>query len=504
MDDDPLVRRLQVGTLTADPLPSTGTALDDLARTDSSARALLRLAALRTLARRAARRADPAPEASLPAPADPRPVASPEVAALGAYLLQTPKLAAILPELLGLLSARDLRLPYRLTPRLLTLAEGAEPPLRALAETLAGPRGTWVRDLLGPAPTAAPSDPEQLSPADRVAFVVRLRESPDPADHDRARALITDLLPRERPDQRRALVASLATNLGPPDQPILEAALGDRAASVREAVTAVLQGLPTSRVATRIRARLGAAFARDAAGTLVLTIPPLDDDWQNDGLAVTALTGLSPDLSRLVHLVRAAPPETLSDLTGWTPTELLTQLGPLANLVLRSAIVAGLAAATLRFRTASFAEPVWLAFARQPRSPTPVELLALVPAPRRHALIAWRFAKAESADPAVLPLLAALEAPWPTDVSRLVAGWIRACRSPYELTSSPLGAWLELIATRIHPDELPALLERPQFFHAMKAAMLIAEARRRIHAALPPREGHDPIPSVTSPAPNLS
>ncbi|MFG2818903.1 DUF5691 domain-containing protein [Kitasatospora sp. NPDC048365] len=134
------------------PAPVGSTALlaaaDAIDRTDQ-ATALLDLASLAAVRRRAGALADPAPELPEPAPADPRPEV-PEAAARrlsvlvsGRSAATTANLAELLPQWLTVAREHGYRLPPALVPALLDAAR-ARSELRPDAVALAGPLGRWL------------------------------------------------------------------------------------------------------------------------------------------------------------------------------------------------------------------------------------------------------------------------------------------------------------------------------------------------------------------------
>lgn len=155
-----LVRAALVGTVGAPP-PS-GTGLDALLPDAPAEVTLLRRAGLVELARRAAGPAAvpvPLPEPDLAT--ETRPLASPLLVALVRYALKPPgKLVELHREMFAALSARGLRLPLELAPRLL-----ADPRLREHpdARALVGARAAWLERFLPPH-TPRKRKPPELPP----------------------------------------------------------------------------------------------------------------------------------------------------------------------------------------------------------------------------------------------------------------------------------------------------------------------------------------------------
>src|SRR5262249_56761837 len=89
---------------------------------------------------------------------------------------------------------------------------------------------------------------------------------------ERALALVKETWSGEKAPDRATIVEELATGLGPGDEPFLEAALDDRAKSVRAAAAMVLAALPSSRFATRMADRLRPPVAT-RRGKLTVELP---------------------------------------------------------------------------------------------------------------------------------------------------------------------------------------------------------------------------------------
>ena len=149
-----------------------------------------------------------------------------------------------------------LSVPHRLLPALLTLAE-ARPAVAAQLFPAIGSRGRWLQELLSTASGAAPPAPADwsgLKAADAATELEQLRRSDPAAARDRLAEHWDSISAKER----AAHLGILGTGLGPDDEVLLERALDDKAKTVRDAASALLDRLPASARAQRMAARLTA------------------------------------------------------------------------------------------------------------------------------------------------------------------------------------------------------------------------------------------------------
>ncbi|WP_109507783.1 DUF5691 domain-containing protein [Nocardioides speluncae] len=242
------------------PLPDFGI----LPRVDARAEeALLDAAALGAAIRRSGVRAATERGPTEPAPEENQPEAPPAAGSLLELLLT--QMAAGGRQRLLLVghwcreaAVADRRAPHRLLPQLLELAT-VEQSMRAVAAGVAGERGRWLGSLnaewdwLTTSGPAVADDDWRVLPLDaRVGRLTRLRTD-DPAA---ARDLIRSTWSVDGAGHRKAQLETVRIGLSPDDEELLEQALDDRAASVRELAAALLDGLPESARAERMAARL--------------------------------------------------------------------------------------------------------------------------------------------------------------------------------------------------------------------------------------------------------
>lgn len=285
---------------------------------------LLDQAALLTAARRAGRpagHAEPLPAAE----PDPRPLVGPAAAARLARMLSGDQLD-LLTEWLAAVAARGLRVPAQLLPGLLDRAlrvSPADAELRRLAAAAGGTRARWLASLNAEwtfaAADAPPGDDAwRLGDAgQRRGYLAALRA----ADAGAAMDLITAGWDTAGTAERVMFLSVLAAGpaLGPADEPLLEAALDDRAGDVRSWAAYLLSSLPGSALGQRMagRALRGLRLEAGPRGPRLIASPPAecDAEMRRDGIAPGPGAGRSQlaDRTRLMLEVVARTP-----LRTWT------------------------------------------------------------------------------------------------------------------------------------------------------------------------------------------
>jgi hypothetical protein len=300
---------------------------------------LLDQAALLTAARRAGRPAGHAERLPTAGP-DPRPLVSPAAGDRLAWMLRGEH-PELLTEWLAAAVERGLRVPAQLLPGLLDRARRvspADPELRRLVAAAGGPRARWLAGLnaewtFAAADTAAGEDAWRLGDAgQRRAHLTALRA----ADPGVARDLITARWEAAGAAERAMFLSVLAAGpaLRPEDEPLLEAALGDRADEVRSWAAYLLASLPGSALGRRMagRALSGLRLEAGPRGPRLIASPPAECDasMRRDGIAPGPGAGRSQlaDRTRLMLEVVARTP-----LRAWTDA---FALGPAAILAVPS------------------------------------------------------------------------------------------------------------------------------------------------------------------------
>jgi hypothetical protein len=303
------------------------------------AETLLDQAALLTAARRAGRpagHAEPLPTAG----PDPRPLVSTAAGDRLAWMLRGEH-PELLTEWLTAAVERGLRVPAQLLPGLLDRARRvspADPELRRLVAAAGGPRARWLAGLnaewtFAAADIAVGEEAWRLGDAgQRRAYLTALRA----ADPDVARDLITASWEAAGAAERAMFLSVLAAGpaLRPEDEPLLEAALGDRADEVRSWAAYLLASLPGSALGRRMagRALSGLRLEAGPRGPRLIASPPAECDasMRRDGIAPGPGAGRSQlaDRTRLMLEVVARTP-----LRAWTDA---FALGPAAILAVPS------------------------------------------------------------------------------------------------------------------------------------------------------------------------
>ena len=309
---------------------------------------LLDRAALLTAARRAGRRPDRAEPLPVCAP-DPRPTVSP-AAARRLRRLISGEHPDLLTEWLAAVVARGLRLPPQLLPALLDRARRgrpADPELPRLLAEAGGPRARWLAALSPDwehAVEEASTDDETWRLGDtrqRRGYLASLLTS----DPDAGRALITggwdaagaadrvmflSVLADESAGSTASKGSAGSKGLTLADEPLLEAALDDRAADVRGWAGYLLAILPGSALGQRMAERaLGCLrLDRGADGARLLARPPAGCDaaMRRDGITPGPDAGRSQP-ARQAHLMlevlARTPLRTWTDEFGQTAERIL-------------------------------------------------------------------------------------------------------------------------------------------------------------------------------------
>ncbi|MCU1433690.1 MAG: hypothetical protein JWR71_415 [Pseudarthrobacter sp.] len=295
---------------------------------------LLDQAALADVITRAARRPSDVEAAMMadPAPADDAPQATGEAARLLDLLLSQPPVGQelrmhLVIDWLQSAAQAGLCVPHRLLPAVLALAE-ARPAVAEQLVPAIGVRGRWLLDLGSTASDTLPGTASTVAgrkAADAGTERERLRRSDPAAARDRLQEDWNGFSARER----AAHLGVLATNLGPDDEDLLERALDDKAKIVRDAAAALLDRLPASARARRMAARLAPLL--QVKGLLrrqfAIDLPPDPDPAAvRDGMAPSPRTGEPDRLGRLDTIIRGAPLDVWTAVTGRNPAATLAML----------------------------------------------------------------------------------------------------------------------------------------------------------------------------------
>jgi Family of unknown function (DUF5691) len=317
---------------------------------DDPAASLLDAAALFTVAQRAGFRPQPGtarPPASSGEGLSAPELAAPELSARAERALRlmgrahlAPGFAAgdseLLADLLTTASDTGYVASAPLLPDLLDAAVRTA-ALRPAVIAVLGPRGRWlarhradwqrIADAVpvGTVPTGAGTVPAGLpasggaqvwrtgNRSERHAYLASLRQR----DPKAGRELLAADWGQQTGDERTALLAVLVRGLSGDDEEFLDAALDDRAASVRAVARRLLTLLPGSRFSQRATERAAAVLRLERRGsrpTLVASVPGDPDAAAvRDGIdARRPSPSIGPGAWLLTQLIAAVP------LAGWT------------------------------------------------------------------------------------------------------------------------------------------------------------------------------------------
>jgi hypothetical protein len=399
--------------------------------------------------------------------------------ATGATVTET-----LLVEWLARVAATGRVVPADRLPDLLDRATGAtdlRPPLRAAGGTtlawLAARNPRWSWAAAGDPSTAEVDALAETwrtgAGAGRVEALQELRQR----DPERARAALEETWSGERAAARAEALRALAIGLGPADEPLLEAALDDRAASVRAAAAEVLARLPGSarsgRMADRLRplVTVGGLLRK----TIDVALPEEPDAAaRRDGIVdAGAPQGVGRRAWWLQQIVAGTP------LAFWTEERGLSPGAVADRAQAQRELAEGLIAATLLE-----ADPTWAA-ALAGYQPYPA-LLALLPPQAALDLVTRRLRQADDAKLAWLLTIA--PAPWTAPFTIAAVTRLRAVANTIALDQA-LGA----VARGGHPDAGPALetwiaelADAETRRRAVRATAHALSLRRAIEQALPP------------------
>jgi uncharacterized protein DUF5691 len=340
-------------------------------------------------------RGTPAP----PAGPDGRPECTPAATQLLELLLNRgirveggPELLAV--QWLNLAKNAGQRPPYRLIVDLLRFGT-VNAATRALVRDVVGPRGVWLAQHNPSWSWAAAVPPQDVverfatgTRLERLALLTDLRAT----EPDFARTLIEDTWADEQAATRASFLDTLHAGLSPNDEPFLERALDDRAATVRAVAATLLDRLPGSARARRMAER---------AKNLLTELPDEPDQQaRRDGITDHREPGYGRAASWLIQILAATPLSTWD--TGQIPKA-------------EREVIIGWTKAALRQRNQE-----WLtALARH--QPSPELVAALNPRAATDILD-----QQKKLDARFGGLLAAAPGPWPATFSVEIVNRLRA------------------------------------------------------------------------------
>lgn len=377
------------------------------------------------------------------APAADEPLVSPRATQLLHVLLsQDPAGARNREHLLAAWceAAAGRRVPESSLPLVLH-AGTTRPELRPHLAQCLGSRGRW---LAGQRPEWSWALPVAAEPVDwslattdqRRIETIRVRRERPAAAVDLLRSTWSSDPARVRAEQ----LLWLRDGLGPDDEEFLEAALDDRAATVREAAAGLLDRLPGSARAERMRQRLQQLVT---AGDRILVELPGDPDAsaRRDGLDRATVAGASRRGQWLTRIAAATP------LDFWTR---LSGLSIAATLDRIDGIGAAEAKEGIRLATLHQGDQDWAKALLAAAGTADPPLIALLADRDEVAITGIR---AESDPKQIGQWIHQLPGPWSARLSREV---LTALRTRAGLLAAP---WLAEIGTRLHPDLAPFITE---------------------------------------------
>ena len=351
----------------------------------------------------------------------------------------------------------------RLPPELLPLAlDKCRQDLRPALVPVLGERGQWLAALnpdwqwvhgasLGATGDLSAEADKIWSEgvlADRVAILRQVRRV-DPA---RAREWLADVWSREKAEHRAKLLETFDAGLSADDEPLLETARRDRAASVRSCAVRYLARLPGSALAFRMTERADAmlsweaappsrgvkaalkVFTGGASAQARLAATPttaIDAGWEQDGIVQKPPQGIGERAWWLVQTLSLVSPGHWEERFRVGPADIIAAS---ATSEWHAALLEAWSQAAIAFVQQSWFAALWEALKRYqlPRGTNreaqvfPVlqdQLLAAMPADEAGRIV-QRLLEESPDEPGLWARpLAALRAPWSDD---LTAAWLDA------------------------------------------------------------------------------
>jgi Family of unknown function (DUF5691) len=297
-----------------------------------------------------------------PAPAEELPVCSLTIARL-LHSMLLGEHEDLLPTALQYLREARLRIPYDLLPLALAVRSTS---LQSVVFPVLGERGTWlsqfnpdwswVKNFLPLAEGALPDDAETIrqegSIRQRSEILRRLRA----IDAAKARAWLESVWKQEKAEARLELLKTLEVGLSGEDEPFLEKALDDRAASVKAIVPAMLARIPASAFAQRMLS-LADSIITSAQGKFKLKLPTaFDKAWLRDGIVEKPQSGVGERSWWMIQILACIPPAHWEEQFNITPAALIEMAD--ADKFGNS-IIEGWSRAAQLFATEQWIEPLW-------------------------------------------------------------------------------------------------------------------------------------------------
>ncbi|WP_020660282.1 DUF5691 domain-containing protein [Amycolatopsis benzoatilytica] len=389
-------------------------------RTDPADQALVAAAAL-TGYLRAGRQPLAGVEPEPAAAEDTRPLVRTVARARLGHLLSANR-PELLEEWLNAVADRGFRIP---PGRLPALADAARTrvSLRAPLAAVAGPVGVWLGERNPDWAFLVAADDDTSDNAWQFGTAARRQawlERVLVADPARARAALSAAWSSEPAEIRATFLTLLGEHLAEQDEAFVEAALGDRAAGVRDIALRLFGRYPDSEFGKRMIERLRACVTVRSrplrADVLEFSPPEADDSLVRDGIRVPA--GPGQGTAQLRAIIAAAP------LRFWaeygTPGELAGMLvdGPPLNVVRES-----WATAALRQRDEQWAQALVEA---EPSGRGTAALIGVL-SPDQQAATVAKLTRRLPVE-ALTRLILDLPQPWPAQLGTVLLDWIAGQR----------------------------------------------------------------------------
>ncbi|MEO1095224.1 MAG: DUF5691 domain-containing protein [Cyanobacteria bacterium J06638_28] len=372
--------------------------------------------------------------------------------------------AETLPELLSLIAQAGQRVPERQLPKLLQLGQQTA-KLRPIIAAAVGKRGQWLaaqNSDWGYAQVAGGEAFEPDSPqlqavwqngrrSERVLLLQRWRQ----ADPDAARVALEAIWSTVSAKEREVLINELGTNLTMADEPFLEAALSDRAKSVRQAAAHQLVRLPNSRLCQRMTVRTQPLVQLQGEGrsfTVAVTLPAVHEpEWAQDGIPAKAQSGKSQRGGWLEQLLAATP------LDAWGNPS--TAIPATQNHAWQEILIRGWGLAAERQQRADWAAALASSSAASSLLDNALmgQLLALLPAPQQAQQLQAQLPSQPTEEDSLrwLNLVAQSHQDWDLAFSQSVLARLVAMAQSNPRKSYALAYETRNLRLTLHPDLAP-------------------------------------------------
>lgn len=405
----------------------------------------------------------------------------------------------LLGEWLNLAATAGICAPPQYLPALLDLGN-TQPAQRTAIAPLLGTRGRWLAAqnddwhyAILPTATFSSLNEAQLldqwETADRANRLVLLQATRQHAP-ERTHGLLRATWAQEKADDRAAFLEALAYGLSMDDEPLLEAALDDRAKDVRRIAATLLTRLPESRLAARMRERahVHMSLKRRMLRTAVIevTLPiGYDSAMQRDSIEQKPHGTLGEKAWWLQQILGTLPPHEWTTQWRLTPSELIAAAaqGEWRELVLGAWLVA-----TTRHSDADWAEAL-LTSGALPVAAEVETLIDVLPAERRERYVT-QIIRANA--PLTATLLRHCTHPWSEAFGRTVLAYFRS-----QISSGPRPpSWVLLTLVKESARYLPVTLagssgdwptEHPAWSSwqgAVERMLVVLQFRAEMRAAL--------------------